>query len=574
MLSSAAPQNVAELKTALAQRDALIAALRGTVEALQAQIAVLEGILVNHANENEILKRRLFGAKSERGGTSELQLKLGDLLEQQAKLQQQLDALSGKGQDEPSSTPPAEPPASPPTKPRPKPKGRRDLSESKLPRTFVDIRDAELEKTGKFIGWDESFQLMHTRASFRVLVKRTAKYEIQVERETTVLGTPLPQQLFPRGLLHTSTLAWLAVQKFALGVPHYRLEQLLTAQGEPLDRGTMCRNMEEVGNTLGATIVQAMMRDALENCCVLSTDATGAAIQPEKSKGKGKAKGEGEVRLKQACKRGHFFTIVADCDHVLFTFTEHHSHDAVAAMFKGFRGFLQKDGSSVYSILERGPPSAADEKVTLVGCWAHARRYFFEAAICKYWVGVEGLTRIRAIYRADNELAGLPPIERKRERQEKVLPLIEEFFAWVHKAARETLGRTLATKALGYAKNQEQELRNVLLDGRLPLDNTRSERALRTIVVGRKNWLFYGSDVHAEAAAALFSLIASCRLHRIDPEQYLDEVMRVLPYWPKKRYLELAPKYWAATRARLDPSELAAPIAEITIPPVQTIAHS
>ncbi len=105
-------------------------------------------------------------------------------------------------------------------------------------------------------------------------------------------------------------------------------------------------------------------------------------------------------------------------------------------------------------------------------------------------------------------------------------------------------GRNLATKALGYAVNQETELRGVLDDGGLPLDNTRSERALREIVVGRKNWMFYGSDTHAEAAAALFSLLTSCRLHGLDPFRHLDEVMRVLPYWPDERYLELAPKHW------------------------------
>ena len=88
------------------------------------------------------------------------------------------------------------------------------------------------------------------------------------------------------------------------------------------------------------------------------------------------------------------------------------------------------------------------------------------------------------------------------------------------------------------------------------------------LVVGRKNWMFYGSDSHAESAAAIFSLIASCRLHSIDPQQYLDEVMRVLPYWPKHRYLELAPKYWRATRSNLDPAELDALLCPITVPQV------
>jgi hypothetical protein len=204
----------------------------------------------------------------------------------------------------------------------------------------------------------------------------------------------------------------------------------------------------------------------------------------------------------------------------------------------------------------------------LVGCWAHCRRYFFEAAICRHPSGVQGLMRIRALYAIDNSFAKLPPAKLKQMRQEHLRPLLEGFFEWVKDASAKTEGRNLATKALGYASNQERELLRVLDDGRLPLDNTRSERSLRKIVVGRKNWMFYGSNTHAESAAAIFSIIASCRLHKLDPEQYLDEVLRVLPYWPKERYLELAPKHWSATRSKLRADELSVPLASFTIPAV------
>jgi len=130
----------------------------------------------------------------------------------------------------------------------------------------------------------------------------------------------------------------------------------------------------------------------------------------------------------------------------------------------------------------------------------------------------------------------------------------------VREARASADGRNLATRAVGYALNQEAELRRVLDDGKLPLDNTRSEHSLRKIVVGRKNWMFYGSDAHAESAAAIFSIIASCRLHSLDPQQYLDEILRIVPYWPRERYLELAPNNWTVTRAKLDPDELATPL--------------
>ena len=117
-------------------------------------------------------------------------------------------------------------------------------------------------------------------------------------------------------------------------------------------------------------------------------------------------------------------------------------------------------------------------------------------------------------------------------------------------------------------------MRRVLDDPNLPLDNTRAERALRKIVVGRKNWMFYGSDTHAEAAAAIFTIIASCRLHALDPHQYLDDVLRLLPYWPKDRYLELAPKYWAATRDRLNPKQLREPLGAFDVPPLPPLPES
>ena len=182
-------------------------------------------------------------------------------------------------------------------------------------------------------------------------------------------------------------------------------------------------------------------------------------------------------------------------------------------------------------------------------------------------VGLQGLLRIRAIYAAERVVRCAPAVERKTLRDQHVRPLIDEFFAWVPAARSTTPGRNRATKALGYASNQEVELRRVLDDVNLPLDNTRAERALRKIVVGRKSWMFYGSDTHAEAAAAIFSVIASCRLHRLDPHQYLEEVLRVLPYWPSDRYLELSPKYWPVTRGRLNPKELAAPLSSFEIPP-------
>lgn len=554
----------AESPSTMAREDLarLNAALQAELVVIKAEttakVASLEDTITNLAHENALLKRRLFGNKTERSHTREAQLALGDLLAAEAQLQKELDAALKRAKDAMDPERDPKPPGDPRDGAKAKPKGRRDLSTSKLPRCPVEILDPALEAQGcRRIRFEDSYQLMYQRGGFAVLVKRVAQYEVAVGDETTVLAAPTPQTLFPRALLHTTAIAHVITSKFGLGTPHFRLEQDLADQDIALDRGTMSRYVEHAGNALGATIVQAMWADAIAHAQVISTDATGALIQPAKTKDGGP----------QACKKGHFFTAVVDCDAVLFAYVEEHTSEVVQRMFGSFRGYLQADASSVYDILERGRPNDSEEGVRLVGCFAHLRRYLFEAAICRYPVGLQGLLRIRAIYAADRLVWRAPVAERKTLRDQHVRPLIDEFFDWVHAARATTPGRNLATKALGYASNQEAELRRVLDDVNLPLDNTRAERALRKIVVGRKNWMFYGSDTHAEAAAAIFSVIASCRLHRLDPYQYLDEVLRVLPDWPRDRYLELSPKYWRATRARLNPKELAAPLSSFEIPP-------
>jgi transposase len=541
----------AELTALVSALQVELVGLKSRVTEHESQNDSLRETILNLTHENELLRRRLYGNKTERSQTSELQLTLGNLLEAEKQLQKQLDEAVAKAQNGADADN-----AATDERAKTKPKGRRDLALSKLPRVLLEILDEELEKTAKRIGFDESRQLMYRPGGFAVLVKRVAKYEVAGKDGPTVLGVPTPKTLFPRGLLHSSAVAHILVQKFSLGVPHYRLEQHLDDQGLELDRGTMCRYVEEAGSTLGATIVHAMWTDAVANACVISTDATSALVQPEKSKD----------QKHQSCKKGHFFTAVVDCDHVLFAYAEKHTSDFVKKLFHGFSGYLQCDASNVYDVLERGPPKDSDEGITLVGCWAHCRRYFFEAAICKHQVGIRSLMRLRAIYATDDAFRSMPPAKRKLLRDEHLRPLIDEFFAWVQQARSTAQGRNLATKALGYATNQEKELRRVLEDPRLPLDNTRSERSLRKVVVGRKNWMFYGSDTHAESAAALFSIIASCRLHSIDPQQYLDEVLRVLPYWPKERFLELAPKHWLDTRPKLDPIELDSALCSFTIP--------
>ena len=310
-----------------------------------------------------------------------------------------------------------------------------------------------------------------------------------------------------------------------------------------------------------------MRKDAFATAFCLATDATGVAIQPEPT---------GD-RKRQACRRGHFFVVIADRDHVFFDYQPRETSDAVSRMFHGFAGYIQADAKSVYDVLfvppsERPPPQeGADPDLAErfeVGCWSHARRKFWEAAIAKVEVAREALFRIRRFFERDAGWKGKPPAAIRDLRNKHLRLELESFFEWAQvEYAKVKDQRGSLRSAFGYAVRHRVALMRVLEDGRLKLDNNRSERALRTVAVGRKNWLFIGSDDHAAAAGHLLAAISSARLHALDPEVYLREVLRVLPHWPKARYLELSPKFWTTTRASLDPVQLAAELGPLTVPP-------
>ncbi len=210
-----------------------------------------------------------------------------------------------------------------------------------------------------------------------------------------------------------------------------------------------------------------------------------------------------------------------------------------------------------------------DEVCTEVGCWSHARRKYWEAAIAHCAVSREALVRIQRFFENEEKFKGLPAEAIAQLRNERTRPILEAFFAWAkpeYEKVKHTRGPLRS--ALGYSIRQEEALKRFLDDGRLSIDNNASERTLRTIAVGRKAWLFVGSDDSAQSAGNLFSLIASCKLHDLEPEAYLRDIFRVLPHWPDDRYLELAPPFFKATRARLDPKELAAEIGVLTVPAV------
>ena len=599
-----ASHRIVGLEASLKQATSELAKARDELKRSQSDLEKLGHAYRRVLEQLALMRKRLFAAKSERKDTTAEQLVFDGLLAEAALLVRALEAAKQAEQKAPE-TPAA--PESPNKKdePRPKPKGRRNLADSTLPVVRVEILDPELEGKAERIDFEESSRLGYERGGARHILVARAVYKVEddattrpstegattsaegektehepessptslavghpavptvpddsSQRRTRLITAPLPKELFRRGLLAPSMIAYILAAKYTMGLPFYRIEQQFTSEGAGVDRGTMCRYAEDAGATLGAIVLAARDEAFAESFC-LSTDATGISIQPTRI-----ADG-----TRQPCRKGHFFVVLADRDHVFFEYQPKHTSVAVSEMFKGFSGYIQADAHAVYDALFRGPKGPeADSGRELpkeVGCWSHGRRKFWEAAVCKHRLGVEGLARVNAIFAADKPLWKLAPAKRHALRQQYVRPLVDSFFEWAKATLAVTTERGLVATALGYAVRQEAPLRRFLDDGRLRMENNASERALRHVAIGRKNWLFCGSDDHADAAANLFSLVASCKLHALDPEAYLADVIRVMPYWPRARYLELAPKYWARTRARLDPTELARPLGHVSVP--------
>ena len=577
-------RRVAELESALEKMTTAFATTAETLSKAAVDLGTMRAELASvraerdklqHAYEQlkghlELLRRRIFLAKAERIDTHQLELEFAETKAKLDKLAKELDddaeaaavgttAETGGGADAAA----ANDHEAPTGRRKSKGSGRPNLRELDIPEERVEILTPALEGKAERIGFEETCLLGHRRASRVRIVLACATYKLPASDASgaaTFVTADKPKAIYERGMLAPSFIAHVLTKKYRWGMPFHRLALELRSEGISLDDSTMCRYAEHVGATLGC-IVDAAAKEAKETAFCLSTDATGVAIQPERLP-------DGQ---RQACARGHFFVVLADKDHVFFEYQPKHTSDAVCAMFKGYKGYIQADAHCVYDALFRG--DAVDDGAKPpdeVGCWSHARRKFWEAAVStKEPTAREALLRIRALFKLEEQWASLAPKQRHDRRQRVSRPMLDDFFAWAEGVFERARGvRGPVATAFGYAIRQRDALRRFLDDGRLRLENNAAERALRSsIAIGRKAWLFFGSGDHAQAAANLFSLIASCELHRLDVERYLADVIRVVPYWPRDRYLELSPKYWTATRARLDGRELDLPVGHITVPP-------
>ncbi|HVY25659.1 MAG TPA: IS66 family transposase [Polyangiaceae bacterium] len=466
--------------------------------------------------ENERLKRGLLGKKAEKLPQNDAQLSLAIL------------GLMLGGGEEPAPAPAEEEETQViPEHTRKVPK-RRGPSDD-WPRVYIELVPPEVEREGleafDVIGQESRGVLERRPAScvfVEVVRKKFVRKADKGATETSVLiADPLALPI-AKGIAGPGLLAETVVKRWCDHQPLHRQESIFARDGLELARSTLSEWHMALA-LLAAPLIQAMKMDAFQ-APYLCTDATGVLVQAS-----------------ERCKNGHFWVLVAPEKHVLFEFSQKHDSDATAKLLEGYKGYLVADAHVVYDHLYRGG------QIIEVGCWSHTRRYFFYALASDPDRAKVALAYMTALFKLERTIADEPRKKKEAVRDKKSRPIVQDFFNWCEAERDLVLDDSPIAAAIGYAINQRKALERFLDDGRLPMTNNISERNLRKEAVGRKNWIFVGSEDGATANTTFVSLIASCELHGLEPWRYLRDLFYLLPEWPKSRVLELAPAYFQQT---------------------------
>jgi transposase len=419
---------------------------------------------------------------------------------------------------------------------RSKPTGRKPIPDN-LPRIDIIVLPPEVEREGldafERIGEEVSEAIERRPAS--LVVARTVRVKfVRKDRDrdaTEVFIAPPPELPIPKGLAGPGMLADTIVKRWQDHQPLHRLEGVYARDGIELARSTMCGWHADLAE-LAKPLVAAMRQDAFEQP-YLCVDATGVLVQH-----------------KEKCRTGHFWVVVAPGRHVLFEYSREHTSKVVDNLLAGYEGYLVADAHAVYDHLYR------TGDVVEVNCWAHCRRYFFKAFETDPDRAKMALGLIAALFRIERHLEGSGRKKREQIRQQRSSPIVDRFYSWCDAEADHVLDATPIADGIRYARNQKQGLKRFLEDGRLPIHNNMSELELRREAVGRKNWLFVGSDDGGAVNACFTSLLASCAMHSVEPWAYLRDIFCLLPTWPEHRLIELSPLKWNKTYERDDVKQL------------------
>jgi transposase len=483
-----------------------------------------------HLNANlqhqlEQLLRTLYGRKSEKLDPNQLLLFAREILEATAA--------------EPETTPEPEPAVPAAAKPPAKGHGRKPLP-ANLPRRRV-VHDVPLEERlcpdcgleRRRFGEEVREQLEYVPASMIVLQHIRPKYACEECQANVVIAERLPEPI-EKGLPGPGLLAHVAVSKYADHLPLYRQEGIFKRSGVDLSRSTLCDWMAVVASLLGP-IVQAMFKRVLMSD-VVRTDDTPVKVQDHDGKG---------------IKTGRLWAHLGDHNHrfTVYDYTPDHSGDGPRRVFKDYEGYLQADAYSAYDAL------FVAGTIIEVGCWMHARRKFHGAKTSDPVRSHVMLAWVAGLDKVEDDAKGARKkhpewddatwhAHRYELRLQRSRPIFDSIHAWLVAERPKVLPKSPLGEAIGYALDHWDALIRPLEAGFLEIDNGASERALKPVALGRKNWLFAGSDEGGRTAATLMSLCATCKDLGVEPFAYLRDVLNRVSTHPHRRIEDLLPDRW------------------------------
>ena len=459
------------------------------------------------------LKRAHFGPKSEKAPFNQEQLTLslsGCVIEAQPPAQvEQLQAIESM-------------PARTPRKSRALPAHLRREVRTHLPEhTKCPCCNGELRKLGE----DVSEMLEYMPASFFVI--RHVRPKMSCRKCSCVVQAPAPDRVIERGLPGPGLLAHVVTAKFCDHQPLYRQSQIFAREGVDLDRSILARWVGEAAALL-APVAEVLRRYVLDTEKLHEDDTPLPVLAP----GTGKT------------KTGRFWTYVRDnrpagdktAPAVWFTYSPNRKGEHPQRHLAKFKGILQADAFAGFDKLyESGAIQEAP-------CMAHIRRKFFDLVKAHHSpIATEAVERIAALYLIEKEIKGRSPDQRRTVRTARAKPLFDDMRRWLEQALTQLTPKSETAAAIHYALALWDPLARYLDDGRIELDNMIAERALRPVAIGRRNYLFAGSDSGGERAAILYGLIGTARMNGLDPEAYLRYVLARVGEHPVKRIEELLP---------------------------------
>ena len=341
-----------------------------------------------------------------------------------------------------------------------------------------------------------------------------------------IVTAPLPPQPIDKGLPGAGLLTEVIINKYQDHLPLHRQEQRFARFGIDLSRSTLCDWVMQCAFLL-QPIVELMKTEALLPGIRIFTDDT---TVPVLAKGK--------------THTGRLWVYVGGgrenptC--VIYDYTSSRRQSGPQNFLKGYRGYLQADAYAGYDILYKSG------EVIEVGCWAHARRKFVDIikAAKEPSLADSAVEFIGKLYEEERRAKHLTPLQRKYYRRRYSKPILKRFYRWLKMHQNETLPKSPIGQAIAYALNHWRALNNYCRDGILNIDNNTAERAIKPVVLGRKNYLFAGSHDGAKNAAILYSIIETCKLNGINPFAYLKDVLTRLPTTLNKDLNQLLPYHW------------------------------